>query len=819
MARDDANLAMHEAPHGPLTLLIHGKPGVGKTALALEFVYRLARNFPHGPLYADLGYATDSGRLRQLLVAFLRALGDASPSTLPLSQLRQRYLDLTESRRLLFFLDSAKDGTHVEYLLPGGTQCVVIVASRQSLAPRLAPESHSLETLTTDESWLMLATCAGKDAFEQPEYAAEILELCGRLPEAVNSIGKQVAEGDLDLRLMAQRLGREDSRLERVGGAIRGSIASEYEQLTDLERRAFRFLSLTETPTFVPWVLRPLINITYRESETLVAQLEHAQLLELAIPNSEAGGEPAAFGIARYRFHPLFRVYATERLRLEDSQRDVTDALHRLHTAYFEISAKVLAVLEPEIAPEVESLGESKWLSVTSDWPQRMAFGRGDWLQAEYKSVVRAASEAYRRGQFEICWRLGANLGDSVPDNVEGDEVFRAFELCVRAAERQQNLRGVIRVFLAKATMLISLERYGDAFIALQHAESGCVDLRASGVSSQAYGLEATIHRTRAEACMQVGDYANSYKETQEARRLARLAGDELEIDRSNALERELLDLMGAPIQARTRSVGVSGANLWSAALSYRERLHVAETARRQRDAKEAESQLRRALKQNYGDARRAASVRYRLARLFFDQWYLETDETRRNELSVQVVGFSAGALNNFLRMQNPLGCVRARCILVRALSMVERLDGAKHHLDLARRDLDSASQPRQFLEPLHARLLRAEGEYFFSLGSHLEAHDRLDDALTCYQELSDHWAFVDTLRMLGKAELANGDYYAANATFWQLVTLLQKRADTFGLSAVFGDLANTAQAMGHYATAHELRACAESAGTHQHCH
>jgi hypothetical protein len=243
----------------------------------------------------------------------------------------------------------------------------------------------------------MLATCAGKDAFEQPVYAAEILDLCGRLPEAVNSIGEQVAQGDLDLRLMAERLRREESRLERIGGLIRHSIASEYKQLTDLQRRAFRFLSLTETPTFVPWALRPLINVTYRESETIVAQLEHAQLLELAIPGSGAGGETTAFGVARYRFHPLFRIYAAERLRLEDSLDDIEEALDRLHAACFEICAKVLAVLEPEVAPEVESLGESTWLSATSNWPQHVALGRGDWLQAEYKNVVRAASVPARQ--------------------------------------------------------------------------------------------------------------------------------------------------------------------------------------------------------------------------------------------------------------------------------------------------------------------------------------------------------------------------------------------------------------------------------------
>jgi hypothetical protein len=63
---------------------------------------------------------------------------------------------------------------------------------------------------------------------------------------------------------------------------------------------------------------------------------------------------------------------------------------------------------------------------------------------------------------------------------------------------------------------------------------------------------------------------------------------------------------------------------------------------------------------------------------------------------------------------------------------------------------------------------------------------------------------------------LENGNYYASNAAFWQLATIFYEERDNFGLNLILEDLATTAQEMHHYATALELRACANDSGGRQ---
>src|SRR5581483_7494405 len=116
----------------PRPVVVTGKPGVGKTSLAVHVTHLLtqdAAEFPDGQLYADLrGARPDQAEPGEVLAHFLRAFGVHGariPDTL--DERVALYRSLLATRRVLVVLDDAADERQVRPLLPGAGQCAVLV--------------------------------------------------------------------------------------------------------------------------------------------------------------------------------------------------------------------------------------------------------------------------------------------------------------------------------------------------------------------------------------------------------------------------------------------------------------------------------------------------------------------------------------------------------------------------------------------------------------------------------------------------------------------------------------------------------------------
>ncbi|MBT2399598.1 tetratricopeptide repeat protein [Streptomyces sp. ISL-100] len=176
-------------------LLIAGRPGSGRTALAAELAAHLADDYPDGTLRARL---TDPGGERVPTERTARVLLDDLGVPVPpgagddeLSELVREALGV---RRMLLVLDDAADAEQVDLLLPDNPDCLVVATARGPLTGIPGVRPCTIGGLDTGSAVELLARSTGAVRITVDPTAAESLaEECGGQPAALTLIGGWLA--------------------------------------------------------------------------------------------------------------------------------------------------------------------------------------------------------------------------------------------------------------------------------------------------------------------------------------------------------------------------------------------------------------------------------------------------------------------------------------------------------------------------------------------------------------------------------------------------------------------------------------------------
>ena len=423
---------------------VAGKPGVGKTTLAVHVAHRLAGEFPDGQLYVNLqGAQAQPLEPGEVLARFLRALGlDGSSIPADLEERAERYRMLVAGRRVLVVLDNAAGEAQVRLLLPGSSTCGVVVTSRARLTGLEGARLVDLDILPLQVAVELLARVAGPVRVAgEPDAAAAIVGYCGRLPLAIRVAGARLAARPAwSLARLAKRLADERRRLDELAAGdleVRASIALSYRALSEQQQRVFRRLGLLEAPDFPAWVAAALLDLHPGRGEELVDGLVDAQLLEVA-------GEDAA-GQFRYRFHDLLRVYARECAAAEDPSDDQDAALARAWGGWLALAEAADRRLP---SPTVGVAHGS-----APRWPSTQGHGGGRangptptdplaWFEAERVALVAAVAQAANRGLEELAWDLAGLLLGFLSVRNHLDDWRWTHDVALAAAERAGDRRG-----------------------------------------------------------------------------------------------------------------------------------------------------------------------------------------------------------------------------------------------------------------------------------------------------------------------------------------------------------------------------------------
>lgn len=188
--------------------MLLGRPGVGKSSLAVHWGHQVAKRFSDGQLYAVLGKSAPDDVLHSFLLALGVGAGQVPDSRIDRSALLR---SLLTGRQVLMVLDNATSADQVRPLLPGSRGCAALITSQDPLVGLVAAEAARpiiVDRLSDPDALRLLQRRLGPArTMAEPDAVRKILQRCEGLPAVLVAVAaRALTDPWLSLSSLAEGL-------------------------------------------------------------------------------------------------------------------------------------------------------------------------------------------------------------------------------------------------------------------------------------------------------------------------------------------------------------------------------------------------------------------------------------------------------------------------------------------------------------------------------------------------------------------------------------------------------------------------------------
>ena len=418
--------AAEPGPGPTRVLVVAGRPGSGRTSLALEFAHGIAADYPDGRFFVRLGEPgagpVPAGRVARQLLAALGEPGGQRPVAERESAAEAgadgdhpdcaALRTALAGRRALLVLDDVRTADQLAALLPQAPGCLVVAVTAGPLTGIADARPCVLGGLGTRTALALLTGLAGDTRIVcDPVAARGLAEVLACQPTALRLVGgwlrTRPSASVADARQLLAEAQPRVSLLKQPGAALRDTEPLRrafdlvYEGLGAPAARLLRLLTIAPAGRAEPRTAAALLGCPVDTAAAHLAALAEQQLLNPR-PRSADAGPDEGYELPECLRPPLAGLLAADRAsETELARARLLERLVRLLTACVQRIA-------PGSGPEPEPL------------PAPLRFGSAAdawrWLDSELPVLRAAVRIAVADGSLDgLAMRLATTLVRALP--------------------------------------------------------------------------------------------------------------------------------------------------------------------------------------------------------------------------------------------------------------------------------------------------------------------------------------------------------------------------------------------------------------------